>query len=131
MGPVIVRMFAVFCLPLKAAVLKAALFATLAVGLVAGGTPARAQACLEQIVTVQQQLKAKFPRPRQPPSEPQSVGAQDDQQPTPGSLAAAGLTPPDSGASGALNAAINLQAAGDEAGCLKALGEARRLGGLD
>jgi len=99
--------------------------------LCAGAAPASAQACLEQIVTVQQQLKAAMPAPKKPPSEPQSVGAQDDRQPTPGSLAAAGLSQPDSGAYGALNQAINLQAAGDEAGCLKALAEARRLGGLN
>lgn len=99
--------------------------------LAAATTPASAQACLEQIVTVQQQLKASVPTPRKPPSEAQSVGAQDDRQPTPGSLAAAGLSQPDSGAYGALNQAINLQAAGDEAGCLKALAEARRLGGLN
>ncbi|WP_454918566.1 hypothetical protein [Xanthobacter sediminis] len=131
MGPVIARLLAIVCLPLKAALLKAALFATFAMGLVAGGLPAHAQGCLEQIVTVQQQLKAKLPRPKAPPAEPQSIGAQDGQQPTPGSLAAAGVSEPDSGALGALNAAMNLQAAGDEAGCQKALAEARRLGGLD
>ncbi|MFG1301211.1 hypothetical protein V5F49_15570 [Xanthobacter sp. V3C-3] len=102
-----------------------------ALALCAGATPASAQACLEQIVTVQQQLKASVPAPKKPPSEAQSIGAQDDRQPTPGSLAAAGLTAPDSGAYGALSQAMNLQAAGDEAGCLKALAEARRLGGLN
>ncbi|MFG1416437.1 hypothetical protein V5F38_02560 [Xanthobacter sp. V0B-10] len=131
MGPVIVRALAFICLPLKAVALKAALFATLAVGLLAGSLPARAQACLEQIVTVQQQLKAKFPPPKQPPAQAQSIGAQDAQQPTPGSLEAAGLTGPQTGAYGALNQAMNLQAAGDESGCFKALAEARRLGGLD
>ncbi|MFG1393486.1 hypothetical protein [Xanthobacter agilis] len=131
MGPVIPRVRAVVRLPRKAVVVKAMLLTTLAVGLLVGGRSAHAQACLEQIVTVQQQLKGKFPRPQQPPSEPQSIGAQDAQQPTPGSLAAAGLTGPDTGAYGALNQAITLQAAGDEAGCMKALQEARRLGGLN
>ncbi|MFG1478533.1 hypothetical protein V5F53_07665 [Xanthobacter sp. V4C-4] len=129
MGPVIAR--ALSPRPLKALALNATVFASLAAALVAGPTPARAQACLEQIVTVQAQLKAKEPRPARPPSEPQSIGAQDDRQPTPGSLAAAGLNPPQDGALGALNAAINLQAAGDEAGCMKALNEARTLGGLN
>lgn len=96
----------------------------------AASAPAAAQACLEQIVTVQQQLKATQPHPKKPPTESQSIAAQTDQQPTPGSLAAAGLSEPETGAFGALNKAINLQAAGDEAGCLKALEEARRLGGL-
>lgn len=41
---------------------------------------AYARACLEQIVTVQQQLKAKFPPPTQPPAQAQSIGAQDAQQ---------------------------------------------------
>ncbi|MFG1345260.1 hypothetical protein V5F59_10235 [Xanthobacter autotrophicus DSM 431] len=93
--------------------------------------PASAQACLEQIVTVQAELKAKLPHPKKPPPEQQSIGAQTDQQPTPGSLAAAGLSEPETGAFGALNQAMNLQATGDEAGCLKALAEARKLGGLN
>ena len=115
----------------RPAVLRTACALTAALALAAWSAPARAQACLEQIVTVQAQLKAREPAPKKPPTEEQTIGAQTDRQPTPGSLAAAGLTPPDSGAYGALNQAINLQAGGDEAGCLKALAEARRLGGLD
>ncbi|MBP2148368.1 hypothetical protein [Xanthobacter flavus] len=99
--------------------------------LIAFAAPARAQACLEQIVTVQAALKERLPHPKKPPEQEQSIAAQTDQQATPSSLAAAGLTQPDSGALGALNQAINLQAAGDEAGCLKALAEAKRLGGLN
>ena len=109
----------------------AALAAVLGLIAVLGPSAAAAASCLEQIVVVQQQLKAKEPRPKAPPSQGQSIGAQLDRQPTPGSLAQAGVSQPDSGALGALNAAMNLQAAGDEAGCLKALGEARKLGGLD
>ncbi|MFS8035893.1 hypothetical protein ACI7BZ_02825 [Xanthobacter sp. AM11] len=93
--------------------------------------PAAMAACLEQIVTVQEALKKRQPPPQKPPSQEQSIAAQVDRQPTPGSLAAAGLSGPETGAWGALNQAINLQAAGDEAGCLKMLGEARRLGGID
>lgn len=99
--------------------------------LLAMGAPAQAQSCLEQIVTVQAALNARLPAPAKPQAQDQSVAAQTDQQPTPGSLASAGLSEPQTGAFGALNAAINMQAAGDEAGCLKALGEARRLGGLN
>ncbi|MEP9354249.1 hypothetical protein ABLE93_11700 [Xanthobacter sp. KR7-65] len=101
-----------------------------ALALLALASPASAQSCLEQIVPVQTALKERLPHPKKPPEQEQSVAAQTDRQPTPGSLAAAGLTPTDDGAWGALNQAINLQAAGDEAGCLKALAEARRLGGL-
>ncbi|MFG1377028.1 hypothetical protein [Xanthobacter autotrophicus] len=112
-------------------VLRTCCALTAVLALLALSAPARAAACLEQIVTVQAQLKAREPAPKKPPPQEQSIGAQTDRQPTPGSLAAAGLTPPDSGAYGALNQAINLQAGGDEAGCLKALAEARRLGGLN
>lgn len=101
-----------------------------ALALLAQAAPAHAATCLEQIVTVQAALKETQPHPTKPPTQEQSIAAQDSRQPTPGSLAAAGLTPPDNGAWGALNQAINLQAAGDEAGCLKALDEARRLGGV-
>lgn len=112
---------------LRAATLAAVPF----LAILAASSPASAQACLEQIVTVQAELKAKLPHPTKPPTEQQSVGAQTDQQPTPGSLAAVGLTEPDTGAFGALNQAMNLQAAGDEAGCLRMLAEARKLGGLN
>ncbi|QRG07725.1 hypothetical protein EZH22_04870 [Xanthobacter dioxanivorans] len=111
---------------LRAAACAAAPF----LAVLAWGTPASAQTCLEQIVGVQAELKSRLPRPQKPPTEQQSIGAQTDQQPTPGSLSSAGLSEPQTGAYGALNQAINLQAAGDEAGCLKALAEARRLGGL-
>lgn len=101
-----------------------------ALAFVAMAPQALAQNCLVQIVDVQKALKAQEPAQKPPPSEAQSVGAQDGRQPTPGSLAAAGVSQPDSGAMGALNKAMNLQAAGDEQGCLEALAEARRLGGL-
>lgn len=93
-------------------------------------SPAVAQTCLIQIVEVQKALRAKEPLPKQPPSEAESVGVQAGAQPTAGSVAAAGVSEPDSGAWGALNKAMNLQAAGNEQGCLEALAEARRLGGV-
>lgn len=107
-------------------------FGLSAVTLLGALAPAQAQApnCLVQIVEVQNALKAREPAQKKPPSEPQSDAAQLSHQPTPGSLAAAGVTQPDSGAMGALNKAMNLQAAGDEQSCLQALAEARRLGGL-
>ncbi|MFG1427266.1 hypothetical protein [Roseixanthobacter glucoisosaccharinicivorans] len=87
---------------------------------------AHAETCLEQIVALQKRVDAVQGKPAAPRPEPQSVGAQLDQQPTPGSVAAAsGNLPPPVGPAAALNAAENFQAAGDEAKCLKAVGEAR------
>ena len=45
-------------------------------------------------------------------------------------LAAAGIDPAATGPQGALNEAQNLQAAGNEAGCMKAVAKARSLAGL-
>ncbi|MGU3494389.1 hypothetical protein ACLBXM_10140 [Xanthobacteraceae bacterium A53D] len=97
--------------------------------LLAGAAGPAAAGCLEEIVALQNRL------PNPPvdggpsgPSASQSVGAQLDRQPTPGSVAAAGgNTGPQTGAAGYLNKAQNLQAAGDEKGCMQAVGEARKL----
>jgi len=90
--------------------------------------PALAASCLEQIVALQAQVKDSSPSKAPPPTAPQSVGAQLDRQPTPGSIAAAGGdSAPTVGPAAALNAAQNFQAAGDEAACLKAVGEARQM----
>lgn len=89
---------------------------------------AAAQSCLEQIVALQARVKSTNAAQPQPPSEPQSVGAQLDRQPTPSSVAAAsGSEPQLSGPAAALNAAQNYQAAGNEAACLKAVAEARAM----
>ncbi|QTL02803.1 hypothetical protein J5J86_18800 [Aquabacter sp. L1I39] len=89
---------------------------------------ARAEPCIEQIVALQQRLKAVQPSGPKPPTEPQSVGAQLDHQPTPSSVEAAeGKLPPAVGPAAALNAAQNFQAAGDEQSCLKAVAEARKM----
>lgn len=105
-----------------ACVVAAGLLAAVAVPL----TPAHAETCLEQIVALQKRVDAVEGKPAAPRPEPQSVGAQLDQQPTPGSIAAAsGSLPPPVGPAAALNAAQNFQAAGNEAACLKAVNEAR------
>lgn len=91
---------------------------------------AAAQECLEQIVALQNQLpQPPLNAPLTGPYGTQSVGAQLNHEPTPGSVAAAegGATPQLSGAQAYLNKAQNLQAEGDKAGCLQAVGEARRL----
>ena len=90
---------------------------------------ARAEPCIEQIVALQQRLKATDPSAApKPPTQPQSIGAQIDRQPTPSSVAQAeGNLPAPVGPAAALNAAQNFQAAGDEPSCLKAVAEARKM----
>ena len=103
-------------------------FGALALGLALAPAPVFAASCLEQIVALQAQVEASSPPKAPPPTAPQSVGAQLDRQPTPGSVAAAGgNSDPTVGPAAALNAAQNFQAAGDEAACLKAVGEARQM----
>lgn len=101
--------------------------------LLTGAQPAQAQSwatCLEAIVKTQHELKDVLPKTAQPPTQPQSVAAQDSHEPTPDSLAAAGVQAPTSGPAAALNEAQNLQALGNEAGCMKAVAKARELAGL-
>ncbi|MEP9377461.1 hypothetical protein ABLE91_12145 [Aquabacter sp. CN5-332] len=92
------------------------------------GAAARAESCLEQIVAIQARVQAVAPQQPLPPTEAQSIGAQTDRQPTPASVAAAsGGASQSVGPAAALNAAQNAQAAGNEAACLKAVGEARSM----
>lgn len=106
----------------------------LSLGVVGLAQPARAETwetCVEAIAKAQRELKPSSTEgPAQPKTQDQSIAAQDSHQPTPSSLAAAGLKEPETGAAGALNEALNLQAAGDEAGCMKAVARARSLAGL-
>lgn len=105
--------------------------ALLAVPLVTTPAPAATwETCVEAIAKTQHELKLTQPPPAEPKTHDQTVAAQDSHEPTPSSLEAAGLTQPQSGAAGALNEALNLQAAGNEAGCLNAVAKARSLAGL-
>ncbi|WP_428029936.1 hypothetical protein [Ancylobacter sp.] len=108
--------------------------AVLSAGAVLLAQPAGAanwENCVEAIAKTQHELKESSAKgPAQPKTQDQSVAAQDSHQPTPSSLAAAGLNEPQTGAAGALNEALNLQAAGNEAGCMKAVAKARSLAGL-
>lgn len=88
------------------------------------------ETCIEAIAKTQHELKLTQPPPAEPKTQDQTVAAQDSHEPTPSSLEAAGLKQPESGPAGALNQALNLEAAGDEAGCLKAVAKARSLAGL-
>ncbi len=102
--------------------------ATCMAALTLPGAAARAETCLEQIVAIQARIKAVSPPAANLPSDAQSVAAQMDRQPTPASVAAAGGDADKPvGPGAALNAAQNFQAAGDEAKCLKAVGEARAM----
>lgn len=109
----------------------AALLSFPLVGLPQPAGAANWENCVEAIAKTQHELKQSSTKgPAQPKTQDQSVAAQDSHQPTPSSLAAAGLNEPQTGAAGALNEALNLQAAGDEAGCMKAVVKARSLAGL-
>lgn len=91
---------------------------------------AAAQDCLEEIVALQNQLpQPPLDAPLKGPYDAQSVGAQLSHDPTPGSVAAAegGAPAKATGAMAYLNKAQNLQAAGDKAGCLAAVAQARQL----
>jgi len=107
--------------------------ALLSVAVLAGGSPAQAQSwatCLEAIAKTQHELKQVLPKPTQPQAQQQSIAAQDSVDPTPGSLAAAGLNQPTTGPAAALNEAQNQQAAGNETGCMQSVAKARSLAGL-
>lgn len=109
----------------------AALLSFTLAGLPQPAAAANWENCVEAIAKTQHELKQSAAKgPAQPQTQDQSVAAQDSHQPTPSSLAAAGLNEPQTGAAGALNEALNLQAAGDEAGCMKAVDKARSLAGL-
>ncbi len=99
-------------------------------GMASFAPAAAAQDCLEEIVALQNKLpQPPLNAPLTGPYGTQSVGAQLSHDPTPGSVAAAegGARAPATGAAAYLNKAQNLQAAGDKAGCLQAVAEARRL----
>lgn len=110
-----------------------ALFSAPAVQAQQPGGPVKMQkwaTCLEAVVQLQQEMNQLLPRPALPPTQDQSIAAQDSNEATPESLAAAGALQPTTGAWGALNEAMNLQAAGNEAGCFQAVQKARSLAGL-
>ncbi len=134
MGCVAVRgMNKGFSKAMAGALFAGAMFAASAVQAQQPGGPVQVQkwaTCLEAVVQLQQEMKQVLPRPALPPTQDQSIAAQDATEATPESLAAAGAVQPTSGAWGALNEAMNLQAAGNEAGCFKAVQKARSLAGL-
>ncbi len=89
--------------------------------------------CTTQIAQLEKQIRQAQadapPGGAGEPSAPQSVGAQLHHQPTPGSVRQA-TRQADADGDAALARAKDADAAGDAAGCAKALNEARALYGL-
>lgn len=106
------------------------LWALAATVLVGGSVVCQAGPCTNDIVKVQAQIaRAEASSPSVGPSAPQSVGAQLHHQPTPSSVGAA-ESKASAGARAALDRARQADAAGDLAGCQRALTEAKDLFGL-
>ena len=105
---------------------------TLAMVTVVGGSVAcEAGPCTNDISQLQAQIaRAEAASTAAGPSGPQSVGAQLHHQPTPSSVGAA-ENKANADAKAALNRARQADAAGDAAGCQRALMEARELFGLE
>jgi hypothetical protein len=82
--------------------------------------------CTDQIAQFEQQIGHNQPGPANGPTAPQSLGAQLHHQPTPSSVGQAEQVANKDG-DAALDRAKKADAAGDAAGCKKALTEARRL----
>jgi|SRR5271156_2704455 len=100
------------------------------VALITGGATAHGGPCTAQIAQLKQQIASSVPGPESGPTGPQSVGAQLHHQPTPNTVHHAERVA-NADADAALALAQKADADGDAAGCKKALGEARRLYGID
>jgi len=106
------------------------LWTLVAVAVVGTSMACQAGPCTNDIVQLQAQIaRAEAASPSAGPSAAQSVGAQLHHQPTPSSVGAA-ESKASVGARAALDRARAADAAGDAAGCQRALKEARDLFGL-
>jgi len=106
------------------------LWALAAVVVVGGSMACQAGPCTNDIVQLQAQIaREEANSPSAGPSGPQSVGAQLHHQPTPSTVGAA-ESKASADAKFALDRARQADAAGDLAGCQRALTEARELFGL-
>jgi hypothetical protein len=92
--------------------------------MVLGVVSAHAGPCSTEIAQFEQAVRQSANNPGAGPTTPQSIGAQIDRQPTPGSVKRA-----DERAQAAFNAAMarakRLDARGDRAGCTRALARAK------
>jgi hypothetical protein len=91
---------------------------------------AGAGTCGDEIAKLEAILRGGSTNPYVGPSQQQSVGAQLHHQPTPGSVRRAEAQA-DRDVAASLERARDLDAAGKEADCLRAVGETKRLLGLD
>jgi hypothetical protein len=106
-------------------------FLTLAASaLICSGVTAYGGPCTVQISELEQRVSHASPGPESGPTAPQSVGAQLHRQPTPGSVGQAEHAA-NADADAALDRARKDDAAGNPAGCMEALREARHLYGVD
>jgi hypothetical protein len=106
----------------------AALIVAAALGL--GVASAHAGPCSTQIAQFEQAVRQSAGNPNAGPVAPQSIGAQVDRQPTPGSVQRA-----EGRAQAAFDAALarakRLDAKGNRAGCRRALAAAKRMYNLN
>jgi hypothetical protein len=102
--------------------------------LLASAAAVQAGPCTKQIAEVEQQILQLQAAPSSSgagqASGPQTVGAQLHRQPTPGSVESA-QSKASADASAALGRARKADTAGDAAACAAAIGEAKRLYGID
>ena len=85
-------------------------------------TAAHAGPCSEKIAQFEQAVRQSAGNPNAGPMAPQSIGAQLDHQPTPGSVERAQAT-----FAATLARAKRLDARGNRAGCTRALAAAKRM----
>jgi hypothetical protein len=100
--------------------------AMLGAALAVGVASAHAGPCTEQIAQFEQAVRQSANNPDAGPMAPQSIGAQLNRQPTPGSVKQADARAQAS-FSAALARAKRLDARGDRAGCTRALTAAKRM----
>jgi hypothetical protein len=120
--------------PRSSVVDRSWIVATAGAALLASAAAAQAGPCTKQIADLEQQVKqlqaSPSPSGAGQPSGSQTLGAQLHHQPTPGSVENA-QGKADAEATAALGRARKADDAGDAAACAAALGEAKRLYGLD
>ena len=102
---------------------SAALFAA---AVCLGIAPANAGPCTTAIAQFEQAVRQSAGNPNAGPMAPQSIGAQLDRQPTPGSIKRAEQRAEATFAA-AMARAKRLDARGDRAGCRRALAAAKRM----
>jgi hypothetical protein len=101
-----------------------------AVALILSIAPAHAGPCSSKIVQFEKAVRQSAKNPGAGPTAPQSIGAQLDRQPTPGSVKRAEERAQTT-FEGTLARAKRLDARRDRAGCTRALAQAKRMYNLN